>query len=252
MPFGGEEPIYSGTPMRSAEDVVNGGGEPQDNIPNQKNAAESKVNGSDNAVEIARAQLMAQLATDPEISKILQARQTGKKVSIIDPDAVEPTQRAGEPETVDWDNLTNKDLVQKIPSVITPTLQKIIDDATKPLLEKIATLESATQQTQAEKVNNSIQAAKQKFSDFDNYRQQMLELNRKSPGLNVEELYYLAKAKAGDFNIPQPTSTERPTNTTARPSLREQRKTPLPNGVRGMSQLLDEALANRDFSMSDV
>jgi hypothetical protein len=247
----GDEPISRGTPMakgpvRTANSMVNGSEDPKPEIPNQQKSAEQKVNGDSNAMtlEVAKAQVMAQLAADPEISRILQARQTGRKVSIVDPDELADRKAQQNEEKVDWDSLSNAQMAERLPSVLSPVVKQHINDAVKPLLDELAVLRQNAQQGQSEKINSSINAAKAKYSDFDQWRPAMRELNAKNPGLNVEQLYHLARTDAGVYTTPEPTQSERPNNSTARPSIRENRKAPLPPGKRGTSQLLDEALSN--------
>ena len=48
------------------------------------------------------------------------------------------------------------------------------------------------------RVIQEVEACRKKYSDFDNYEKEMLELSAAYPNASVEDLYLLAKAKFGD------------------------------------------------------
>lgn len=238
-----DEPLFQNPPMRSAEKALNG--EPAKVEPKVEPKPSTQDTGQ--AVEIAKAQLMAQLAGDPEISKILQARNAGKKVSVVDPD--EKSNQVVESHKMDWEGMNNSQLVENIPKVLLPSVQQAIKEQLEPLLAQVSQLQNGAQQNEQEKIKSSIETTKQKFSDFEDYRASMISINKETPGLGVEDLYWLAKARKGDFVDAriEPTSTARPSNVAARPSLAESRKAPLATGRRGASQMLDEALSAIDW-----
>lgn len=212
------------------------------------------VNG--NSTEVARAQLMAQMASDPQIRALLEARQRGEQVEVIPKGQKRDTARETvEAEKVDWDSLTNSQMAEKLPQTISSALaeqvQKMFDEKLAPFVEKFSQLEGVAQRSEQEKVSSSIKAAQQKYPDFDAHRADMLDLSRGNPGLNVEELYVLNKVRKGlPLAPPRPTATERPTQTSARPSAKLEKQTFVP-GKRGMQALLESALSRRDFTSAN-
>lgn len=209
------------------------------------------VNG--NSTEVARAQLMAQMAADPQIRALLEARQRGEQVDIIPKS--KRNDGAGEvikQEKVDWDSLTNSQMAEELPRVISSALasqvQKMFDEKFAPFQARFSEVEGVAQRSEQEKVASSIRAAQVKYPDFDVHRTDMLELSRGNPNLNVEELYILNKHRKGlPLSPARPTPTERPTQTSARPSARLEKQPFIP-GKRGMQSLLESALSRRDFS----
>lgn len=209
------------------------------------------VNG--NSTEIAKAQLMAQMTANPQFRALLDAQQRGEQVEIVPKGQRRDVARETvEQEKVDWDSLTNSQMAEKLPQIIgsslSEQLKKMIDEKFSPFEQKFSALEGVAQRSEQEKVASSIRAAQQKYPDFDVHRADMIELSRGNSGLNVEELYVLNKMRKGlPLTPPRPTSTERPTQTSARPSATTQ-KQPFVPGKRGMQGLLEAALSKRDFS----
>lgn len=209
-------------------------------------AEDSKIKEilSGQAAEIAKTQLMAQLAGDPDYRAVMDMKNRGVKFKLV------PEGEAGhEPasEKVEWDNLTNAQMAEKLPSVMSKQMKDVIEAAMQPLHQKIQQLENVSQNIAAEKVQGQIAEVQKKYKDFDELRPMMIQLNQQKPGNDLEDLYWMARRRSGKPMTAdlQPTSTERPTTSTARPAPTV-RKQPLPPGKRGFSQLLDEALSKKD------
>jgi hypothetical protein len=102
---------------------------------------------------------------------------------------------------------------------------------------------SYIQTSQESGVHKQIETMQAKYSDFDDLRKTMAEINRATPGHSVEELYVLAKIREGGLEgLQGGLRSERPTGSSARPPVRATRKVPLPTGRRGFDVLLAEAL----------
>lgn len=208
-------------------------------------AEDSKIKDilSGQAAEIAKTQLMAQLAGDPDYRAVMDMKNRGVKFKLV-PEGEpghEPTN-----EKVEWDNLTNAQMAEKLPTVMTRQMKEVIEAAVAPLHAKIQQLENVSQNIAAEKVQSQIAEVSKKYKDFDELRPMMIQLNQQKPGNDLEDLYWMARRRSGKpMTDVQPTSVERPTTSTARPSP-TQRKQALPPGKRGFSMLLDEALNKKE------
>jgi hypothetical protein len=246
MPGSNDEPLYEGSHVTSGNNAVQEAEatEPEMKKDVTQDRFDALLNGQ------AEAKALARMALDPEMRAILEARQRGEKVKIVPQNA--PVEEVKAPETIDYDQLTNTQLMQKLPDVLSGSFKKLMQDAVTPLLEKIQRLEGASQHVLADKVSREIQDAERTFPDLAQYKADMAQLNQTHQGLSVKQLYALAKFnKTGGVELQRPTQTEKPNNSSARPSAAAQRKSPLPSGNKGFRQLLDEALSNKDFILSD-
>lgn len=209
-------------------------------------AEDSKIKEilSGQAAEIAKTQLMAQLAGDPDYRAVMDMKNRGVKFKLV-PEGEAGSEPASN-EKVEWDNLTNAQMAEKLPTVMTKQMKEVIEAAMAPLHQKIQQLENVSQNIAAEKVQSQIAEVQKKYKDFDELRPMMIQLNQQKPGNDLEDLYWMARRRSGKPMVDaQPTATERPTTSTARPSPTV-RKQPLPPGKRGFSQLLDEALSKKE------
>jgi phosphoenolpyruvate carboxylase len=196
----------------------------EDNIAQKLAALEKKTNDS---------ATLAKILADPDVRKVLEAKEKGRKISLQDIDE----KKVEVPEFDDEDELTSK-VLKKVFG--------LIQTSVKPLEDKLANISSYVENTEGSKIKEEINAVRAKYPDFENYRETMVQLNRQNSGLSVEELYFLAKARKGSgFNVQNQTETERPRKTTAKPSVTN-KKAAIP-GKRGFDAMLNSAL--EDFEL---
>lgn len=237
-------------------DMQGGGGDP---TPRQ--SAESmlvdRLGGTLNNLDQRLAQQtgMMQMLQDPVIVQYLQAKQAGKKIKLVDDVPAAP--QIEEP-AIPLDQMNNTQMYQHINKTLTTNLQHMLpqiiqqhlEQALGPIQQQLQGVNGFIGQTVEQKTQAAIQAAQQKYTDFNKFGPQMVELYKQAPGLSPEELYLIAKARAGSPVTPvTQMESERPGTTVTRPSLFEARgKKPLPPGPRGFEQLMSEALNRIDFS----
>lgn len=197
-------------------------------------------------------QALSAVLADPDVQKVLLAKQAGKKVQVSDlVEQEEEEQAEEEPEEIT--TLDDKDplkaTLRTIDNLIQKRLGKVLESVTG-LSERIEGVEGVAGSVQRKEVQQQIDAAKKKYQDFDEYKAQMLELTKANPGLGVEDLYLVAKSRAGKLKLDQPsTFTEKPQGarrgTSVKPKTKQEAR---PKGRQGFSQMLQEALGDLDLS----
>jgi len=182
----------------------------------------------------------ARLLTDPNIREYLEARSRGEDVQ-IGPRVVEKVVD----EKLDLETLTNTQLVDHLNKLIGQSVGSLVDSKLKDFGSKLTpvlqNLEAHTKSQQSQEINSQISRVKEKYTDFDQLKPKMAEINQSVQGLTVEELYHLTKARLGGSATVtrEKLETERPTV----PSGRRGRENPGSyRGRSGFSGLLDEAL----------
>jgi hypothetical protein len=196
----------------------------EDNIAQKLAALEKKTNDS---------VTLAKILADPDVRKVLEAKEKGKKISLQDADE----KKVETPNFDEEDELTGK-VLKKVFGLIQTSI--------KPLEDRLANISSYVETTEGSKIKEEINAVRARYPDFESYRELMVQLNKQNSGLSVEELYFLAKArKGGGFGIQNQTETERPRKTTARPSVTD-KKVAIP-GKRGFDALLNNTLENLEL-----
>ena len=201
----------------------------------------------------------AKLLADPEIRAILDARERGEKFKLVRESEASTKPAASEPPkpSKNIEEMTNAELSEYMSQTIVHRLSSVLGDTVdakigslrnelKPTLESVA---SAAQRDQSLRVQQEIKACADKHPDFDEMRLLMAKVNETVQGATVEELYMLAKVRAGTPAVPQKEiQTERPT---AAPSQRQSFKRPTNvRGRQGMSDILDAALTRNELGAS--
>jgi len=203
----------------------------------------------------AEAKALAKLMADPQVRAVLDAKARGEEVSVTQKnranEEVTPEEFQFPEET---ETLTNRQLLELMGKMVSSTMKKtvgsIVEEKVKPLQERVEGVTSVVQSTQRETINQQIREMEGRFEDFASLKPQMAELSGQNPGLSLEELYFLTKARVGGGfkSLVRRVDTERPSDTSARPAVRT-RKEPLPNGREGIKQLLEESLRRRDIQL---
>lgn len=195
---------------------------------------------------------VANLMSDPEINAILQARRTGKKVKIIEE---EENPSGGEEEESLVDDPAFADLDDDTKRVV-QVMEKRLSGALRPIMDKVGSLEQIAVSYEQQAIDRQIAETQKKHPDMKKYIKDMAKLSREEgAGLKAEELYLLAKHRAGKLDLVSPsTDTERPTATPRqrRPGdTMRGKKTGTnanPRGRKGFQVTLADALENLDLS----
>lgn len=191
---------------------------------------------------ISDAALLAGIVSDPDVAAVLAAKRANKVVKVsTDEEEVEvETEDEGESTDGGEGEEEHSDEVRQVIAVLKAQL--------KPVTERLENLEGVAQNYQRQAANVQINEVSSRYKDFEKYRKSMAELSESHPGLGVEELYILAKHKADDLVIVQPsTESERPTPIPrTQPLTKEKRGSR--HGRRGFQNIMADALKRVDFS----
>lgn len=185
---------------------------------------------------------LAKLIADPDIRKIIEARQSGEKISIVTGEPKKDSVDDKEPE--DIEDLSNRELIKFMTKVVSSKVGEIVDTKLESVTEELKGFGQFIDNAKQTDVQNQITKARAKYKDFDDLRKEMVDLHGANPGLTVEELYEVSKSrKAGPDKEKNPESERPSEGASTRPSMKETRKKPLPPGASGFEQLVQEGLA---------
>ena len=160
------------------------------------------------------------LMGDPEIQEVIKLKRAGKTVTVAE--HVEEKEEEEVEEKVDEDDPLRETLSR---------IGKMIDKKLSPFSDRLSNIEDIADTVQKKDVNDQIKAVRDKHEDFDTYKEKMLTLAQDNTGLNVEELYILARTRAGKLDLSDAsTFSEKPTDT---PRLRPGMKKVATAGVHG-------------------
>jgi len=125
-------------------------------------------------------------------------------------------------ESDDVEELSNKQLLDVIADAVEKSqdardsqLKIVLQEATKPFEEKIVGVQKAVMQMVAVQGVKDVQA---RFTDFDEYREDIASVMQQIPGITVERAYLIAKTeKAGHVAPAKKIESERPNRPLTRP-----------------------------------
>ena len=187
------------------------------------------------------------LVGDTDVKAILDARRTGKKTRVMLDGETGDT----EEEVEDLVDDATEELDDDLKKVV-KALRSDIKSQLKPLSDEVAALRGIAGNYQKEAVNVQIQTVAKKYKDFSKYQKQMAQLTREHAGLSVDELYILAKSRAGALKIAEEsTESERPTPTPRRRAAGGKKRlagvSAASSGRRQWNEALANALDNIEF-----
>lgn len=191
-----------------------------------------------------------QLLADPEIRAVVEAKRAGKKVKVTeDAEAPQETEEVSLTEGLEESDPTRPTL-EKIQKLVKGGMSAK-DAEIEELKARLAQVEGFAGKQQEREIISQIEQAKSKYKDFSRYDKEILGLNQKHPGLNVDQLYVLAKQSKGQLKmVEQATAQEKPTHQPAR-SNREAKIVARPMGKKGFAELLRESLKEKDLSLDE-
>lgn len=194
-----------------------------------------------NALE--QSQVLQRLVSDPEIAAVLKAKREGKRVSVtevVDKPADEVEEVVAAKPGEESDPVT--ETLNRISKVIDTKLTKALE----PLTDRLSQIEGFAHNVNGERVSAKVQAAAAKFKDLPDFKDSMAELAKDNPNLDVEDLYFVAKSRAGKLKqVEQATFSEKPTN---RPDTRSPKapakgkENPPARGRQAFQRLMLDAL----------
>ena len=203
---------------------------------------------------------VAKLIAIPEVREVLTAMQNGKDVKVLTGEEVKeglgpyPAESSLEPlpSQEEFDEMSNSQLydqvVKTVGTTLASNLKGIISEQLKPLQESISRAEGFIGQAEQENVQRQAVDLAKKYKDFGAYRDKMMELNSRHSGMNLEQLYHLAKLDAGSPVTPMTEmSTERPSTSTGRAPKPSANRAPIGPGRRALRNKIDEVLEGQDW-----
>lgn len=190
---------------------------------------------------LEQGQILAQLVADPEISAVIAAKRAGKgvKVNVAED---EETQTPDPAEGLEADDPARATLA---------AMQAMLKQHLEPLTQRLSAVEGVAGDVRKKEVREQVVAAREKFKDLDQFKDDMVKISNEQPGLNAEELYVVAKLRKGKLRLAETTTfSEKPTQqpkaqrasgSTSKPPAR-------PSGRKGFSDMLNNALNGLDLS----
>jgi len=202
-----------------------------------------KLNASDETAN----QKLAEILADPDYQKVLEAKEKGGEI-VISKGKKDPVI---EDEPVDLDELDNRGLVSHIEQKLVSTLEKKLEEKLTPVKGSLEDLNKVAQTVQQTATRKEADRLRGKYSDFDNYKDDIITLHNTHPTLTLEQLYTLASAGKEKPIPTQELGTERPGSTVHRaaPKKRDKPRSPGRKGIKemireGASIGVDKALAD--------
>ncbi len=199
--------------------------------------------------------MLTRLMTDPDVQRVLQAKQNGKPLKISEGEETAPAEREEEIDAEKLNEMSNSEflgvVLKKMEKVVGSTIPKVM----KPFEDKLASVEGFLESKEKKGIQERIQKMAKDLPDFQRLRPVMKEINDHTPGLELDELYFLARKRSGLPLAPdRSASSERPTvgMHTKAPQRQDARKKPLPPGRSGFDQLLSETLDKLEFESDDM
>lgn len=192
-------------------------------------------------------QALLKLMSDPDIQAVIRAKQSGKPVEVKERTQEETQNQTTKEEEVSLtEGLEENDPMRSTLSKIEKLLDSKVRGFTAQLDQRLQGVEHLATEVQKKEVIQQVNTARQKYKDFDEYREKMLELSKTNPGLGVDELYVLSKHRSGKLRMAeQATHSERPTSQPRRGTgTPANRPNVRPPGRKGFSQILGEALGS--------
>jgi len=187
-------------------------------------------------------QQLAKLAANPLIRQILKAEEDGKTLKLVDAAESQSLlpKEDGDDTPVDLEELTRAELVKftakQTVKIIAPLFEKKISE----LSDSITPLRDSIMASASDKMADSIAEVKKRYPDFEDHRKAMSQIHSETRGgLSVEELYFMAKSRAGTLFTKTGSLSEKPDSfdvVDTKPATGKYR------GIGGTKKLLDEAV----------
>ena len=207
-----------------------------------KAGMESKIHASreDLKAKVERTGDITRILADPAVQAVLDARGRGIEVSVV-PKTEKESQEEPEP---DFDEMDNRALSQYLTKKVFRAVPQALRAAMEPVMLELQNLKRYVESQEDASVNTQVKETQKRYADFNDYRAEMLKLSKENQGLDVEELYLLAKRRKG-ASLTVNTESEKPTGSASRS---KPQKTPeMKSGKSGFDEKLKAVLEGLDF-----
>lgn len=207
------------------------------------------------AVEQAQT-ILTTLLSDPDIAKVVQLKKLNKPVRFQE-EVEEEAEEAEEPTGPSIKDLAEGD----------PAVEKTLERIDKLIMGRVGKLEAVLEKLggriegvekfsggiQQKEVAQQVDNVSKKYKDFGDFQGKLVELSKNNPGLNVEELYLIAKTRAGKLKLDEPsTFSEKPQGVTRNPTQRRDPKAPrMGRGRNGFTDFLRQKLEGIDLNPAE-
>ncbi len=223
-------------------------------VTNDANSQASRLSALERkASEIQQNQMLQNLLNDPDIQNVIRSKQTGQpipsqSVQTPTPATAQPAQlpSLGELDPTETQAFANA-ILQKVTEGIGPQLQGSLG----PLEQELKSLKEVLGNVVQQKLAGSLAEARQLHPDFNEFRQDIVDLDADRGNISPEELFLLAKYRRAKANPGhQQMSTEKPTHTSAggAPTI-IQIDPAMTKGHGGFRHVLDKTLEAIPFKM---
>lgn len=181
---------------------------------------------------------LTNLLNDPDVMAVLEAKKAGKTV-VVSTEEPKP-----DPSLNEEVGKLTKELDEEDPNrVLLDSVATLIDTKFEEQNARIEAVETHARAGAQKDVSTAVAAARAKFSDFDTYKTEMVELSGELKTLSVDELYMITKTRAGDLDITKTESfSEKPTTQTSSRRTTVAKRDNVRHGRKGFKEMLAEAL----------
>ena len=231
--------------MNNSEETIENAGYQSDNSPQAEVEAAKPAPDVSRVREEARSQaeaeILARLVANPDMRKVMDAQQKGRKIHVLDDDEIAQAKpMAPEPTEAELNDLPPAKLAERIISQTTSALSKLIEEKLRPVQERMNAVEGTIQKETRGKLDTEIKSLRDKYADFDGLRDDMVQMsNQVNGGLSPEELYKIVKMRRGEgIPTPRQVESERPTSEGHQPASREKSRL----GAAGAADMIADAL----------
>lgn len=234
-----------GSQIRRSPDGVDGGGDGAGD-----EGGETPDPTEERLARLEQNQQVAELLSDPDIRAVIENKRAGKTIRIVEATEDEnPEDTDEDPDPID--SLPDEDPKKELLKAVADLIDRRAGRTLKEIDNRLRSVEGFATTNQAKEIKNDIAAARTKYADFDQYSKKMVELAKTHDKLGVEELYVLAKMKAGKLELTKSsTFSEKPSSQPR--NRREVNKSSSKNkpthGRRAFNEMLGEALSGLDLN----
>lgn len=197
---------------------------------------------------VLRAQITAELLSDPEMAAVYHAKRNGQQVRVVagqqQQQQQQQEQRPQVKEPEDYEELSKKDLASHILSQVGTQFESAFQKAMGPILQKFKQVDQFVGEQTQKGITSEIVGLKQQYGEeFDLLGPEMMTLTDKYPDVSATDLFFLAKGKmgaSGRRTNDREFESERPNSSLDAPP-RQQRRKPFPPGRGGIKAAIAAA-----------
>lgn len=192
---------------------------------------------------------MLQLLADPDIKKVHDLKRAGKPVNVSEAAHGNESEEESEPDPLEevTKDLAEDDPVRGMLNKVNTLLDRRLGKGMKAIEElssRVQGVEGVAGDVARKEVKEQVNAAKAKYKDFAQFKNEIMDVANKVPGISVEEAYILAKSRSGKLKLNEGTThSEKPTSQPRSRSTGKPTTQARPQGRLGFKTFLGEALS---------